>query len=300
MCAAALQQIQLNTANLGVGLFFDDLSQNGGQSAHLRVAKAISLSNLGLGHKTAVGIVDALRHSYQAVTFFGIDTLDVLDKLCHIKIGLRQINEVGACAVFAGQSGGGGQPARVTAHDFHYDNHTGIVYMGIKIYLHERGGDIFGGRSVAGAVIGAEEVVINGLWHAHYTALIAHRLHILVDLIAGIHGVVTTVIKEIPDIILLEDLQNLLVIRVVHGGISQLVAAGSKGRGGGVFQQTQFLGILQSHIKQTIIQNALDAVLSTQNAGNNSAFQRGINHAVCTGVDDGCGATGLPDDTGSF
>ena len=64
-------------------------------------------------------------------------------------------------------------------------------------------------------MIRAEQIVVNGLGHAHNAALVAHRLHILVDLIAGVHGVVAAVIEEIAYIVLLEDLKDTLVVRII-------------------------------------------------------------------------------------
>ena len=100
--------------------------------------------------------------------------------------------------------------------------------MGVLIHLHAGGGDILGGGGEAGAVVGAEQVVVNGLGHAHDAALIAHLLHILGDLVAGVHGVVAAVVEEVADIVLLEYLQDALVIGVIHIGVGQLIAAGSQ------------------------------------------------------------------------
>ena len=64
--SAALQQVQLNTTNLGAGLFLEDLSQNGSQTAQLGMAEAVGAGGLGLGDEGAVGIVNALRDGHQA------------------------------------------------------------------------------------------------------------------------------------------------------------------------------------------------------------------------------------------
>ena len=149
-------------------------------------------------------------------------------------------------------------------------------------------------------MVGAVQVVINGLGHTHDAALVAHGLHVLVDLVAGVHGVVAAVIEEVAHVVFLEDLQNALIVRVIHGGIGQLVAAGAKRGGGGVFQQAQLLGILLPHVEEPVVQNALDAVLRTQHAGDGAAFERCVDDAVSAGVDDGCGAAGLADDACAF
>ena len=297
MCAAALQQVQLDTAHLGAGLFLQHLCQNGGQTAQLGVTEAVVGGNLRLGHEVAVGIVDALGHSHDAAALLGVDALHIVDEVLHVEVDLRQIDQVGACAVQSGQRRSGGQPTGVTAHDLHDHDHAGIIYVGVLIDLHHGGGDILGSRSVAGAVVGAEQVVVDGLGNAHHTAVIAHGLHVVVDLVAGIHGVVAAVIEEVADIMLFEYLQNALVIGVVQLGIGDLVAAGAESRGGGVLQKPQLLGILQPHVKQAVIQHALDAVLCAQHLGDGAGLQRRVDHAVSAGIDNGSGAAGLTDNT---
>ena len=159
--------------------------------------------------------------------------------------------------------------------------------MGVLIDLHDGRGDILGGGGVAGAVVGAEQVVVDGLGYAHHAAIVAHGLHILVDLVAGIHGVIAAVIEEVADIVLLEHLQNALVIGVVQLGIGNLVAAGAQRGGGGVLQEAQLLGIFQPHIKQAVSQHALDAVLRAQHLRDGAGLQRRVDNAVGAGIDDG-------------
>ena len=85
MGGAALQQVQLDAADLGARLLLQDLGQNGGQTAQLGVAEAVGGGGLGLGHEVAVGVVDALGHGHNAVALLLIDALDIL-------------NEIGACS----------------------------------------------------------------------------------------------------------------------------------------------------------------------------------------------------------
>ena len=149
-------------------------------------------------------------------------------------------------------------------------------------------------------MVGAVEVVVDGLGHAHHAALIAHLLHILGDLVAGVHGVVAAVVEEIADIVLLEDLENALVIGIIHIGIGHLVTAGAQRGRGSILQQLQLGGIFFAHIEQAVVQHALDAVLSAQHAGDIGIFQRGIDDTVHTGIDHGSRTAGLPDDACAF
>ena len=171
--------------------------------------------------------------------------------------------------------------------------------MGVLPDLSAGCGDVLGCRGEARAVVGAVQVIVDGLGYAHDAALIAHLLHILGDLVAGVHGVVAAVVEEVADVVLFEDLQNTPVIGVVHIGVGQLIAAGAQGRGGSELQQIQFPGVLLSHIVQLVLQHALDSVGGPQNVGDAVSLQSGLNHALSTGVNN-CGRTsGLANDAGA-
>ena len=102
MGGAALQQIQLDAADLGAGLLLQHLGQDGGQTAQLGVAEAVVGGHLGLGHEVTVFVVDTLGHGNDAVAGGVVDLLHVLDELGHAEVGLGQIDQVGAGAVLAG------------------------------------------------------------------------------------------------------------------------------------------------------------------------------------------------------
>ena len=294
--AAALEQGELDAADLGAGGLLHGLSQVSGQAAQLGVAEAVGGGGLGLGHEGAVGVVDALGHGHHALAGLIIDGLHVGEELVHVEVGLGQIHQVGAAAGEGGQGGGTGQPAGVAAHDLDNGDHAGVVYVGVLPDLGAGGGDILGGRGEAGAVVGAVQVVVDGLGHAHDAALIAHLLHILGDLVAGVHGVVAAVVEEVAHIVLLKNLQNALIIGIVHIGVGQLIAAGAQGGGGGVLEQVQLRGVLLGHVVQLVLQNALDAVGGAQHPGDAVRLQSGLDDALSAGVNDGGGASGLAND----
>ncbi len=149
-------------------------------------------------------------------------------------------------------------------------------------------------------MVGAEQVVVDGLGHAHDAALIARLLHILGDLVAGVHGVVAAVVEEVAHIVLFENLQDALVVSVVHVGIGNLIAAGAKLGGGGVEQQLQLLGILLAHVIQLVVEDTLDTVGRAVDSGDVGAVQGGADDAVGAGVDDGSRAAGLTDNQGAL
>ena len=188
----------------------------------------------------------------------------------------------------------------MTAHDLNDADHARVVHPCVVVDLHAGGGNILRGGGVAGAVVGAEEVVVDGLGYAHDAALIAGLLHILADLVAGIHGVVSAVIEEVPDVVLLEDFKDALVIRIVHIGVSDFVAAGAESGRGGVKQVLQLCSVLKGHVDQPVIEHALDSVLRAVDLCNRIAVQRGADNAVRTGIDDGSGTAGLTYNTSAF
>ena len=149
-------------------------------------------------------------------------------------------------------------------------------------------------------MVGAEQVIVNGLGDAHNPALVARLGHEAADLGTGIHRVVAAIIEEIANIILLENLQNALIIGFIHIRIGNFIAAGAQFRGRGIKQQLQLLGILLTHVVQLIVQHAFDAVGHSINGSDIRAVQCGANNAVCAGVDDGGGTAGLANNASSL
>ena len=204
--SAALQQAQLNGTDLGAGSSLVHVGQASGQTAQLGMAEAVGAGSLGLGHEGAVGIVNAFGDGNQAVLLFGVDALHIGNELVHVKVDLGDVDQVGAVALGVSQSGCGGQPAGVTAHALDDGDHAGVVDLAVAGDFHEGGSDVLGGGGEAGAVVGAGQIVVDGLGHAHDPALVADLGHVLGDLVAGIHGVVAAVVEEVAHVILLEDL----------------------------------------------------------------------------------------------
>ena len=299
MGAAALQQAQLDAADLGASALFQDFRQHTGQTAQLGMAKAVGSGGLGLGYKAAIGIVDALRDGNQHFPVGGIDPLHIGNELLHVKVQLRQIDQIGAGAKLCGQGGAGGQPTGVAAHDLHHGDHAIVIDTGILIDFHAGSGNIFGSAGKARAVVGAEQVVVNGLGNAHDPAVVTNGLHITADLVAGIHGIVAAVVEEVSHIIFLENLKNPLIVRVILLRICNFVAAGAQLGRGGVQQQLQLSRVFLVHDVQLVIQNAADTMGSAVNRSNFFRVKRGTDNAVCAGVDDSGRSAGLTKNAGT-
>ena len=184
----------------------------------------------------------------------------------------------------------------MTAHALDDGDHAGVIDVRVAGDFHDGRGDILGGGSVAGAVVGAEQVIVDGLGDAHDAALVANLLHILGDLVAGVHGVVSAVVAEIADIVLLEDLKNALVIGVVLVRVLDLIAAGAERGGRRVGQAIEFCAVFLVHAQQFVVQNALDAVVRAVDLCDAVCVERSADAAVGAGVDDRGRSAGLADD----
>ena len=106
--------------------------------------------------------------------------------------------------------------------------------------------------------------------------------------------------ESLPDIILLEDLQDALVVGIIYIRIGDLVPAGAQSGGGGVEQILQLSRILLGHVQEPVVEYALDAVLRSVNISDGLTVQSGADDAVRAGVDNGSGAAGLTDNACAF
>jgi len=297
---AALQQRELDAADLGAGLFLHDVGERRGEAAQLGVAEAVGRGGLGLGDEAAVGVVDALGHGDDAVVLLLVAGGDVGDELVQIKVDLGQVDEIDAVLFFVRERGGGGQPAGVAAHALDDRDHAGVVDLGVARDFHDGGGDVLGGGGVARAVVGAVEVVVDRLGHAHDAAFVADLLHILGDLVAGVHGVIAAVVAEIADIILFEDFEDALVVGVIDIGVRDLVAAGAERGGRGIGEQRQLGGVLFVHDHEFVVEHALDAVVCAVDLGDGARVESGTDNTVGGCVDDGRRAARLTDNERAF
>ena len=242
VASAALQGGKLNAAGLGVQIAGHHVGQIPGGAGQGFVAERVNCVHIvgQLADIAAISQFNAFGNSNHDGRLFFLHPLHFFHKAVYIKGNFGQADHIHALAVLTlCQGGSGGQPARVTAHALDDGDHAGVVDVRVAGDFHDGGRDILGGGRIARAVVGAEEIVVDGLGDAHDAALVADLLHILGDLVAGIHGVVAAVVAEIADIVLLEDLKNALVIGIVFIRVLDLVAAGAEG-GANIFSLSYF------------------------------------------------------------
>src|ERR1051325_1561331 len=97
------------------------------------------------------------------------------------------------------------------------------------------------------------EIVVNGLRHADDAHFIAALHGALVDFIGGVLGIVATGVKEVANVVGLQNLEHSLNIGVSALGLLlevQLVSASAERGGGRVFQTLDGFGLLLVQIDQ--------------------------------------------------
>lgn len=299
---ASLHERELDRAVLGVYLAAQVGHEVGGGTAQLHVTERVFLRVRGgvLGDELAVLIVDAFADGDYALALFLEDLLDVGGELGEVEVHFGDVDEVGTVACVGGYCRGGGQPARVTAHYLDDGDHALIEHARVQVDLHAGGRDVLGGGSVAGAVVDAVKVVVYGLGYAHDVALVTVRVHELADLVAGVHGVVTAVIEEVLDVVLLEHFQDAEVVGLVVLVVLQLVAAGTES-GRGRAQKTMYLrGVFLAHVVKLVVQYADDAVRRAQDLSDLTVLECFFENAARARVDDGSGTAGLSEQQCAF
>ena len=289
MRAASLHQAQFDSPRFEARLFLDDVGERGRYAAELRMAEAVARAfGNEFADELTVFVVNAFGNDGDAlVVVLRADGFHVFDKLIHAEGDFGQIDKVGAEPFRVGELRRGGQPAGVTAHRLDDAHHRGIVNFGVEVDFHDRGGDVSRRARVAGAVIGAVQVVIDGLGHADDVAFVTGLLQVLGNFIAGIHGIVAAVIHEKTHVIFFEYFQNSLVVGIVHRSVFQLITHRAERRRRRIFQKFEFFSVLFADIVKIFVQNAFDSVRRAVNGGDRFGIERFEKYARGTAVDDG-------------
>jgi hypothetical protein len=137
-----------------------------------------------------------------------------------------------------GQRGARGDPAGAAAHGLDDRDQVALAHrLVVAGDLPHGGGEVFDHAAVAGAVVGAGQVVVDRLRDADDAQLIALLLGQLGDLVGRVLGVVAADVEKVPDVVGLEHLEHPLEILL----LLQLVAAGAQGGARGVAQGADLL-----------------------------------------------------------
>ena len=254
-----------------------------------RVARAL------LGEECSVRVMAAFRHHHGAIAVFLDQLVDAREEFFLIKFNFREQDHNRNAVVFD-QATGRGNPACVTPH---YLNHKHLG-RGLRHRFHikrslQRGDrDVLGDRTKTRAAIGNRQVVVDRFRDVNRLQREAHRLGQLADFKAGVGRVAAAVIKEIADVVCLENLDQTLIFALVGFQRFELEAARTERARRRAAQRGNRRGGLFAGVNQVFGQRADDAITAGVNfADHIFMLARGFDHAAGRGVDYGGHATGL-------
>ena len=117
------------------------------------------------------------RHDHIAAVL--LHPAHILHKAGNRERHLRQIHQVRRLLpIEPGQRRSRCQPAGIPPHDLHDRNRVQIIHRAIADDLQHTGGHKLGRRTIAGGMVGAHQVIINGFWHTDHPHGAIHRLEI--------------------------------------------------------------------------------------------------------------------------
>ena len=151
--------------------------------------------------KFASGIRDAFRDTDDDGAVLRQGGSHILCELFKIEMGLRQIDEYRVVPlVFTGESAGSRYPAGVAAHQLYDGDGFLLIDRGVQNDFPDRIGYIFCGASVAGGMVGENEVVIYGFRNTDEPDLAVVVGGVAGQLADGVHGIVASDIEEVSDV----------------------------------------------------------------------------------------------------
>jgi hypothetical protein len=126
------------------------------------------VESCALADERSVGSSHALAYGYNHGVLLIEKIRDPLEKVLLVKGHLgkkHQVWRVAAC--LAGKRGRRREPAGVAAHDLDKGDALEVVDVGVTGQLVHGGSNELGRAAVARRVVGEDEVVVDGLGHAH-------------------------------------------------------------------------------------------------------------------------------------
>ena len=177
-----------------------------------------SILGAGIGEEGAVRMRRSLGYDDDAIAATIDAFFDALEKRGAFKRNFGKQNDMRRfVATLACETTCRGDPTSVSTHHFH-DEYFGRSFghrRDVERRLEGRDGNVFGDRAESWAAIGVRQIIIDRLRYADAGDRVSQGLAHLGDLVGGIHRVVTAVVKEIADVVSLEDLDQPLVFGAV-------------------------------------------------------------------------------------
>ena len=301
MRSATLREVQLNGADLATEFILDGEFECFARTREVFMTECVGSAALcSFANVCAVSGADTLGN--------GNDDVRMLFK-CFFKIGIEiveieryfgEIYEVGLYVrIERGKSCRRRKPACITTHDLYDGNGFYGINGGVAEDLLHGGCDIFCGRAVAGGVVCAGKVVVDGLRYADDAHIVADALCEFGELRNGIHRVVTADIEEITNVKFLENGDDIFKGLSVFAlkVLGELFAARAECRRRGIFEKLQIFFGHVADVDERFFENAFNAVFSTVYGFNGITFDRAANNTCESCVDSCCGTAGLTDDS---
>ena len=181
-----------------------------------------------LADEGAVGRAHALRDAHHNGVLPAQKARDALHQGVLVKRRLGEKNQVGSFRATRSREGGGpGEPAGVAPHDLDEGHALEVVDVRVAEELAAGGGHELCRAAVAGRVVGAHEVVVDGLGYADEADRAAYLAAVGAQLGDGVHGVVAADVEHGVDPVGVQARKDVLVERGV-GEVGQLEAAASQ------------------------------------------------------------------------
>ena len=298
MPGAPLQGGEFDGPALAAQLALDEPRQiPAGAREHGLVAKGVQRAAVArkIAQEAAFPVLHALAGGDDDVLLLLLQPVHPPQEQLGVKGHFRHQDEVRPVAVVPfGKAGRASQPAGVAAHDLRHRHAAQVVGVGVADDLLHDGGDVLRRRAEARGVVGADQVVVDGLGHAHKADGAADGLAVGGELGDGVHAVVAADVEHRVHLIAGEQLKQRFVHLVPHHRRGQLVAAAAQIGGRGALEQLDLqIAVEQAgQVRDLSLQKPLDAVLHAQHP-HRAAAAGGLEHAGEAGVDDGGGAAAL-------
>ena len=252
-----------------------------------------------LTDKGSVTIVDSFGNADNQVGSMLESFLNICKELFLIKCNFRKIDENRIVAFeFTGKDTGSGQPSGMTSHDLNDCNGFFIIInRSVNCNLTNSGCYIFGSTSESRCMVCQDKVIVDCLRDSDETDLAVYSLSIAGKLAYCIHGIISTDVEEVTDIVLLKFFKELRIDSVCQV-FRKLVAAGTKIRSRCCLNQFKLtVHFKRFHIHHILIQETFDSVDHSINCSNDIlTVQCFVNNPIKAGINN-CGwSAGLSDD----
>ena len=182
-----------------------------------------------LADKLTVSIIDSFGNADNQIGSMLESFLNICKELFLIKCNFRKIDQNRIVAFeFTGKDTGSGQPSGMTSHDLNDRNGFFIIInRSVDRNLTDCGRYIFGSTSESRCVVCQDKVIVDRFRDSDETDLAVYSLSIAGKLAYCIHGIISTDVEEVTDIILLKFLKELRIDGVCQV-FRKFVTAGTK------------------------------------------------------------------------